>query len=287
MSLSFEQMMSHPDRRAIVRHLASAFLELHAADPLTGAVFSTQQRWLMAQVGIALYFRELTGDGPPAYTASVLDKVEAEQIAARNTAHAFMLEMLKYGVVQYRSPEKKGKVRLLCLPDSMVAAITGWINLHLHMLDCFDGGCRSATFQRVPQSVRIVQPAVADELAASRSMRLPQGAFANFTWLKDGGHLMDQLIAGLEPGPEQAERTLTNIVSITELAEQVKVSRTHLGRKLMVAEQGGFLGWTGRRGHSTLWLSAAFRKEYEAYQINKLALVERAFDTVSARLLAS
>lgn len=287
MSLSFEQMMSHPDRGAIVRRLAGAFLELHAADPLTGAVFSTQQRWLMAQVGIALYFRELTGDGPPVYTASVLDKVEAEQIAARNTAHAFMLEMLKYGVVQYRSPEKKGKVRLLCLPDSMVDAITGWINLHLHMLDSFDGGGRSAIFQRVPQSVRIVQPAVADELAASQSMRLPQGAFANFTWLKDGGHLMDQLIAGLEPGPEQAERTLTNIVSITELAEQVKVSRTHLGRKLMVAEQGGFLGWTGRRGHSTLWLSEAFRKEYEAYQINKLALVGRAFDAVSARLLAS
>lgn len=287
MSLSFEQMMSHPDRGAIVRRLAGAFVELHAADPLTGAVFSTQQRWLMAQVGIALYFRELTGDGPPVYTASVLDKVEAEQIAARNTAHAFMLEMLKYGVVQYRSPEKKGKVRLLCLPDSMVDAITGWINLHLHMLDCFDGGGRSAIFQRVPQSVRIVQPAVADELAASQSMRLPQGAFANFTWLKDGGHLMDQLIAGLEPEPEQAERTLTNIVSITELAEQVKVSRTHLGRKLMVAEQGGFLGWTGRRGHSTLWLSAAFRKEYDAYQINKLALVDRAFDAVSARLLAS
>ena len=154
MSLSFEQMMSHPHRGAIVRRLAGAFVELHAADPLTGAVFSTQQRWLMAQVGIALYFRELTGDGPPVYTASVLDKVEAEQIAARNTAHAFMLEMLKYGVVQYRSPEKKGKVRLLCLPDSMVDAITGWINLHLHMLDSFDGGGRSAIFQRGPTSWR-------------------------------------------------------------------------------------------------------------------------------------
>ncbi len=187
MSLSFEQMMSHPDRRAIVRHLARAFLELHAADPLTGTVFSTQQRWLMAQVGIALHFRELTGDGPPVYTASVLDKVEAEQIAARNTAHAFMLEMLKYGVVQYRSPEKKGKFRLLCLPDSMVAAITGWIGLHLYMLDCFDGGSCSDVFRRDPKSVFFVQPAVADELAASQSMRLPQGAFAHFTWLKEGG----------------------------------------------------------------------------------------------------
>ncbi len=287
MSLSFEQMMSHRDRRAIVRHLASAFLELHAADPLTGAVFSTQQRWLMPQVGIALYFRELTGDGPPVYTASVLDKVEAEQIAARNTAHAFMLEMLKYGVVQYRSPEKKGKFRLLCLPDSMVAAITGWIGLHLYMLDCFDGGSRSDVFRRDPKSVFLVQPAVADELAASQSMRLPQGAFAHFTWLKDGGHIMDHLIAGLEPAPEAAERTLTNITSITELSEQVKVSRTHLGRKLMVAEKHGFLGWSGRRGHSTLWLSEAFRKEYEVYQISKLALVERAFDAVSERLFAS
>ncbi len=98
---------------------------------------------------------------------------------------------------------------------------------------------------------------------------------------------MDHLIAGLAPAPEAAERTLTNITSITELSEQVKVSRTHLGRKLMVAEKHGFLGWSGRRGHSTLWLSEAFRKEYEVYQISKLALVERAFDAMSERLFAS
>lgn len=284
MSLTFDQMMSHPDRHAIIRQLAGTFVELHTADPRGGTVFSTQQRWLMAQAGMAICFRDMNGEGPTAYSGLFLDKIEADQIAARNTAHAFMLEMRKYGTVVDRSPEKKGKIRHLTLSDATIAGIAMWLVLHLAILDSFDGGTRSRLFQQVAGAVSILQPAVADELIASESMRVPKGAFAHFTWLNEGGYIMDCLISRLQPSAEDATQFLTSVTSIAEIAETAMLSKTHLGRKLRVAEDQGFLGWNGRRGRSTLWLSRAFREDYEDYQIRKLALIEKAFDAVKARL---
>lgn len=284
MSLNFEQMMTHGDRRAIIRRMAGAFIELHVADPRAGTVFSTQQRWLMAHAGMALCFRALTGEGPAMYGGLFLERIEAEEIAARNTAHAFLMEMLKYNVICYRTPGAKGKTRPLVLADTTIAGISGWLLLHLAMLDAFDGGTRCALFQKAPDCVWHLQPAVSDQLIAAQSMRVPKGAFAHFTWLNEGGFVMDCLMAGLQPTPDEFGRLLTGVNSIAEIAEQARLSRTHLGRKLRVAEDEGFLGWTDRRGRSTLWLSTEFREEYEAYQIGKLALIERAFGTVAERL---
>lgn len=284
MYLSVETMMSHPRRQTIIRHLADAFIGLHAADSRAGTVFSTQQRWLMAHAGMAQYFRELAGDGPAFYSRLFLEKIETEEIAARNTAHAFLLEMQKYGVVRYRSPEKKSKTRLLSLSDATIEAIAGWLLLHLHTLDGFDDGTRSSLFRQVPTAVYFLQPAVADELIASQSMRVPRGAFAHFTWLNEGGFIMDCLMASLQPALPGEKQILTSITSAAELAERAWLSRTHLARKLRVAEDEGFLGWTGRRGRSTLWLSSEFQEEYEAYQVNKLALIDTAFNAVAKRL---
>lgn len=282
--LTVEQMMSHRDRQAIIRNLAGTFVELHAADPRAGTVFSTQQRWLMAHAGMALFFREISGEGPPVYSGLFLDKIEEDQIAARNTAHAFMLEMRKYGIVLNRTPETKSKIRLLSLAGSTIAGIAVWLAVHLAILDSFDGGIRNRLFQQAAGAVAFLQPAVADELIVSQSMRVPSGAFAHFTWLNEGGYIMDCLISGLQPAPDGAERLLTSVTSISQIAQPARLSHTHLGRKLRIAEEQGFLGWTGRRGRSTLWLSTEFREEYEAYQVRKLALIETAFERIKARL---
>lgn len=276
--------MAHQDRRSIIRNLARTFVELHAADPRAGTVFSTQQRWLMAHAGMALFFREMNGEGPAVYSGLFLEKIEADQIAARNTAHAFLLEMRKYGVVQNRSPETRSKIRLLYLADTTVGAVAVWLAVHLAILDSFDGGMRSRLFQQVPGAVSILQPAVADELIAAQSMRVPTGAFAHFTWLNEGGYIMDCLISRLQSAPENATQLLTTVKSISEIAQPAMLSHTHLARKLRTAEEQGFLGWTGRRGRSTLWLSAEFQDEYDVYQVRKLALIEAAFEKVMPRL---
>ena len=70
----------------------------------------------------------------------------------------------------------------------------------------------------------------------------------------------------------------TGIVSIAVMAERLKLSRTHLTRKLADAEAMGSIGWQGKRGQSVMWVSAGFRREYVRAQAVKLAIIDAAFD---------
>ena len=60
--------------------------------------------------------------------------------------------------------------------------------------------------------------------------------------------------------------------------ERLKLSRTHLARKLSDAEALGSIGWQGKRGQSVMWVSAGFRREYVTAQAVKLAIIDAAFD---------
>lgn len=284
MSLAFDKMRRHPDLAAIIRTLSSAFVEHHDTDQRLSAIFSTQQRWLLAHAAMALYFRGEAGVGAQLHSKAFLKAVEENGIAARNTAHSFLKQMISYRIAHYRAAPAKNNVRLIDLSEPALLGITYWLNLHLAALDAFDGGARSAIFQKYPGSTVILQPAVADNLISSGPMRLPVGPFSLFTWLNGGGLVMDWLMLGLKPVAEGAKQIPTNVTSASELAGRLKISRTNLGRKLREAEEIGSIGWLGLPGKSTMWISADFRDEYYNYQICKLALIDSAFDTVRCHL---
>ena len=48
------------------------------------------------------------------------------------------------------------------------------------------------------------------------------------------------------------------MTSVSGLAQRLNLSRTQLGRKFAEAEARGSIGWSGPRGRSPLWMSAAF-----------------------------
>ena len=75
---------------------------------------------------------------------------------------------------------------------------------------------------------------------------------------------------------------MTGITSLDEIAVALRVTKTHLSRKMAIAEQEGSLGWTGKRGASSLWLSPGFIDEYVGYQADKLARVDEAYAGVMA-----
>ncbi|TIS00915.1 MAG: hypothetical protein E5X09_24355, partial [Mesorhizobium sp.] len=74
------------------------------------------------------------------------------------------------------------------------------------------------------------------------------------------------------------EKIPTGVISISEFAHWLKLSRTHLARKLRDAEALGSIGWVGQRGHSVMWVSRQFFDEYMAVQAAKLAIVDAAFE---------
>jgi hypothetical protein len=277
-ALGVDDIAGHPRLQPCIRQQALALLSLHAANPRIASVFATQQRWLIAHAGLAHYFRS-AGPDPAAgcNLSGLIDAVAAHGIASRNTADAFLKEMHKYRYLQDAVPGHDRRARPVAPTTVTLQMISAWVATHLATLDGLDGGDRRDAFMARPASIALIQPLIADGLLRSAAIRAPAPTFSLFTWLNDGGIVMDWLIAGLAEVAPTSERIATSVASMADLGAKVKLSRTHLARKLRMAETMGSLGWLGERGRSTMWVSAGFVREYHAQQSAKLAIVESAF----------
>lgn len=282
-ALSADEIAGHPGLHAAIRQQSRLLLQIYDGNPRLASVFGTQHRWLMAQSALALHFR---GDGRGMRSAQILDFVSRNGVASRNTADAFIKEMLKYGYARLLPQAEDKRTRPLEPTEASLDALHGWVGIHLATLDRLDGGQRLETFLGTQGALASLQPRIADGLLSSNRVRHPERTFSLFTWLNNGGLVMDWLIAGIEEADLDAERVATGIVSIAALAERLKLSRTHLARKLSDAEALGSIGWQGKRGQSVMWVSAGFRREYVTAQAVKLAIIDAAFDaSFRARLI--
>ncbi|KZD20618.1 hypothetical protein A4A58_17925 [Tardiphaga robiniae] len=277
-----DRILAHPALGAGIRRQAQALLALHQASPRATAPFATQQRWLMSQAGLAQYFRnDLAQPGSGVLAERFIAAVLSHGVASRNTAAAFVNEMLKYGVVRYVADSAGRRQRPFEPASATLSMLLYWLAAHLVTLDGFDGGARAVALDRRPSLLGVIHPAIADGLLASHSIRQPDGTFALFTWVDDGGVVMDRLIAGCAEPADDA-RIRTDVTSVSALAQGLNLSRTQLGRKFAAAEAMGSLGWSGTRGKSAMWVSQAFWRDYHAAQAVKLAIVDAAFAAACA-----
>ena len=253
---------------------------IHDVSPRLASLFGTRQRWLMAHAAVALYFRDVVATGPGAGLpmARLLDIVDRYQVASRNTAAAFLKEMLKYDIVRHVAASEGKRHRTFEPAPTTLAALFQWHLLHLGTLDGLDGGTRSATLNAAPEALQRLQPLIADGILGDNTVRRPDPTFALFAWVDEGGIVMDRLIVGCEQGPADLDRVTTDATSVSGLAQRLRLSRTQLGRKLAVAEAMGSLGWVGARGKSRMWVSQGFRREYHKAQAVKLAIIDAAYE---------
>ncbi len=278
MTLTLEDIAGHPALHRCVRAQAQAMNQLYETNPRLSSVFATQQRWLMAHIGLALHFRrdahnyrtELT-------TARFIDVIRQNAVASRNTADAFVKEMLHYNFIELLPSTKDGRIRPLQPVAASLEVVAGWVLAHLRTLDGLDGGGRLATFLARPNGLARLQPLVADGLLSSNPVREPKRTFSLFTWLNKGGVVMDWLISGVDPDHAGLDQIPTGVLSIGDFANWLKLSRTHLTRKLRDAEDLGSIGWLGQRGNSVMWVSSGFYLEYMTAQAVKLAIIDAAF----------
>jgi len=284
MALTAEDILGHHALERCVRQLAQSLLGIHDAAPRLASVFATRQRWLIAHAAVAQYFRNVAVDGPGAgmLTVQLLDLVARHKVASPNTVVAFRDEMVNYGIIQ-QVAGSEGKRHILYEPgQATLAALFQWHILHLGTLDEFDHGGRAAALRAEPDALRHLQPLIADGLLKSNTVRQPGPTFALLAWVDEGGMVMDRLMIGCEQGVTGQDRILTDVTSVTGLAERLKLSRTQLGRKLADAEAMGSLGWSGARGRSRIWVSQGFRLEYHRAQANKLAVIDAACEACFA-----
>lgn len=272
MAFSADEIAGHPALHHVIRSQAKALLAAYQSSPRLSSVFATQQRWLMAHAGLALYFRQ-----GALRTARFLQLVEQHSVASRNTADAFIKEMLQYNYVELL-PGTDRRSNPLRPTDQTLQTLAAWAMVHLTTLDGLDGGRRLEAFASRPDALSRLKPLIADGLLTSRPIRAPEKTFSLFTWLNNGGVVMEWLISGAEPSLIEQDRIPTGVVSIGEFAKLLKLSRTHLARKLREAEDLGSVGWLGQRGNSTMWVSRGFYHEYMGAQAVKLAIIDEAFE---------
>lgn len=281
MALSRSEIFENPELYRVIKVQSSALYAMRGLDPRLTAVFATQQRWLMSHVGAALYFRGLSSDTKAGlHIKTFLDAVTAAKIASRNTADAFIKEMMKYKYLELLAPTGDRRIRPFAPTPHTVFTLDGWVRTHLQSLDTLAGGRRLEAYQAMPDALAHIQPLIADQLVIARGVRNPERTFSLFTWLDNGGWLMDWMMSNMEDAPMSSERTAVGKVSTVELADRMMLSRTHLARKLRDAESMGSLGWEGRRGNSVMWVSRGFREEYATAQAVKLAIIDQAAEEV-------
>ena len=276
--MTADDILVHPALAPCVRAQAQSLLMIQEASPRIASLFATQQRWLMAHAALAQYFRsEAKEAGTGLLAERFLESVERHTLASRNTAAAFLKEMLKYDIVRYVENGESKRQRPLMPAPAVLMALFHWHTLHLTTLDGLDGGNRAASFRAKPALLGAIQPLIADALIGSGEVREPEKTFSLFTWINEGGLVMDRLIAGCEQAADGLARIPTDVTSVSGLAQRLSLSRTQLGRKFAEAEAMGSLGWSGLRGKSPLWVSADFWREYHAAQAVKLAIIDAAF----------
>ncbi len=279
LGMAVDEIAEHPALHGHIRRQAQLLLQAYEGNPRLSSVFATQQRWLMGHIALALHFRAAAAGQSGGLTAArFFDDVAKHEVASRNTADAFIKEMLKYGYAQPVVGGTDKRVRPLEPTQASIDAVHGWVVIHLATLDKLDGGSRVGTYLSAPDAIADLQPLVAEGLLCSRRIREPERTFSLFTWLDNGGVVMEWLISSIDERDAGAARVPTGVVSIAALADWLKLSRTHLARKLREAEEMGSIGWEGKRGRSVMWVSDSFRREYARAQAVKLAIIDDAFN---------
>ena len=278
--MTADNILAHPALGSCVRGQAQSLLNMQEASSRIASLFATQQRWLMSHAALARYFRnESTDAGSGVLAERFLELVERHELASRNTASAFLKELLKYEMVRFVAGSEGKRHRPIEPAPAVLMSLFHWLALHLGTLDGLDGGARVAGLHARPALLGAMQPLIADGLIGSGDVRKPERTFSLFTWVDEGGIVMDRLIVGCQQGADGLARIPTDVTSISGLAQRLNLSRTQLGRKFAEAEAMGSLGWSGPRGKSPLWVSADFRREYHAAQAVKLAIIDAAFET--------
>ena len=156
-----------------VQQGARALLQLHDEDPRVGALFSSQQRWLMCHAGYAL---ACTDDAPvPAnglYAARFIELITEKNIASRNTAADFIEEIVGIGFARPVEQHGDRRKRLLQLTEVTHRSMSHWLELHLSLLDNLDGGSRAERYRADPAMIRRLQPAIAGQLIEVRGVAM-------------------------------------------------------------------------------------------------------------------
>ncbi|MBW9062637.1 hypothetical protein JNB71_04850 [Rhizobium herbae] len=283
MSLAAPDLVSSSAFFAAMRRLAVELTTMYDENPRLMSIFASHQRWLMAQLGLSLHYGRDPGDPAKGlYVGRFVSAAVEHGIASRNTAAAFIQEMLAYRFARHSDNPPDNRMRPLEPTDVAVQSVVKWLYAHLSILDHLDGGTRAAVLAEDPALFVQLQPSIARGILGSRAVRNPGETFNLFTWANAGGVVMDSFIARIEDFDPDAPQTPVGSISPADICQRYMISKTHLKRLLNKGAEMGSLGFDNVTGRNMLWLSRGFIGEYLTYQAEKFAIIDAAFHRQAA-----
>jgi hypothetical protein len=259
---------------------ANEMLAIYRESPRIASIFAAQQRWLMAHAGFALHYGLPGEDKKGLYSGRFVDFIISNKIASRNTAAAFLQEMLVYRFLRPSSGQADRRTRLIEPTETAEEHFLKWLVTHLFILDNLDGGNRAQKVSTEPSLIAKIQPLIALAILDTKAVRDPGDTYNLFNWANSGGLVMDYLMSRLPPHDPSQERVSIGPVSLGELRAKFMISNTHLKRLLSQAGEMGSVGWDEPPRKGDLWLSRGFILEYRNYQAAKFAVVDAAAEAV-------
>lgn len=276
MTFRARDLSTNPHFLSAILKCAHDLIAIYRENPRIASIFAAQQRWLLAHAGFALYHGYPNEPGTGLYAARYVDLVLKHQIASRNTAVAFLQEMLAYRFLAVIPERSDRRTRLLEPTSTANEYLSRWLQTHLLILDKLDGGSRLEQMMENPDAVAVMQPLIAQQIFNSDAVRNPGPSFALFNWVNSGGVVMDYLISRIQTMEGDSDKILIGPISMRDIHQQFMISNAHLKRLLKQAAGMGSVGWAGVPGKSSFWLSRGFVGEYWNYQAEKFAVIDAA-----------
>ncbi|HEV7319144.1 MAG TPA: hypothetical protein VGO04_11100 [Ensifer sp.] len=279
-SLAFtkDDFLQHRSFRANLQASARDLMAAYDSFPRVARLVASHQKWTLSQAIYALHLeRDPEHPETGITTARLLKFVHETGGASRNTAAAFIAELLTYKLLRdAEGGRARKKIRPLEPTEISEGAMLRWFTSQMGTLDRFDGKGRVQQVENNPALFQRAQPIAARLLLSDRRWSEPPEGVATFVWTECGGLLLDDLMSrptSLDP----VDGKVWVEANLTDLAAHYMISNTHIRRIFTRAQDAGLLGRPADGQRGKFWLSERLIDEYCDWQAVKLAGLANGF----------
>lgn len=279
------EIAAHPLFPAIEKQIAQHLIGIHMRTPRMSRLKASHRKWLMTQSVFALALRRTDDDPLSGLTATrFIETVMRLGAASRNTATAYLSELVAYKFLRDVPDVPDKRVRVLEPTELSLNGLRSWFNGHLACLDRLDGGNREMTSLAEERIFLIAQPIGADIMVSDPLWLAPPDSIGHFLWSDLGGIILHDLFARLDNVERTAPTTSCGPVTLVELSDTYQVSTTNLKRMFKKAESDELLAWEQPRRRGELLLSRRFVEDYFTWQSAKFAAIDRSYHQALSHL---
>lgn len=162
--------MANPVYFPVLQQCARHLVGLYDQFPRVARLVSSQQKWLLSQSAYALHLERDPADPLTGITASrLLEIMVTFGAASRNTATAFLAEMLAYKLIRDVPGNTNRRSRPLEPTEISTDAMEKWFRGQMHCLDLLDGGARVTNLDADPSIFQRAQPIAARRLIEDKT----------------------------------------------------------------------------------------------------------------------